>query len=66
MTGRGRLGRARESDELVAEVDERHSSASPAELEAINEPSEELEHLVDVADLDGNVVDPDEPRHVLG
>ncbi len=65
MTGRDGLRDTLERDELVAEVDERHGAAPPTEVESIDEAPEELQHLVDVADLDGDVVDPDEPGHVL-
>ena len=52
-----------EGDELVAQVHERHAPAAAAKRDVVEDPPEELEHLVDVADLDGDVVDPDEPRH---
>ena len=48
VPGRDGLRSALERDELVAEVDERHASAATAQLEAVDEASEELEHLVDV------------------
>ena len=60
--GHGRGGLL-ERDELVAEIDERHVPTPPAQVEPIDELPEELEHLVQVADLDGDVVDADEPRH---
>ena len=66
MTRRDGLGGTLERDELVAQVDERHAAAAPAQLEVIDELPEELEHLVEVADLDGDVVDADEPGHVPG
>ena len=51
-----------ESDELVAQVDERHTGASPAEGHR-EDPAEKRKRLVDVVDLDRHVVDPDHPRH---
>ena len=45
-----------EGDELVAEIDERHVPASATELQLAEDPLEELECLVDRADLDGDVV----------
>ena len=58
----GRLSSlTRESDELVADVDEGHVSRPPAERD-VEDPPVELERLVYVVDLDGDVVDPDEPR----
>ncbi len=62
---RDRLGGPLERDELVAEVDERHSSTPAAQLHPVDEAPEEVEHLVEISDLDGDVVDPDEPGHVL-
>ena len=56
---------ALERDELVAHIDERHPATSTAQLEAVHEASEELEHLVDVSDLHSHMVDADEPGHVL-
>ena len=54
----------RESDELVAHVDEGHPrAASPAELELEDAPVE-LERLLDVADLERNVVQADERRSI--
>ena len=53
----------RERDELVAEVDEGHARAAPAQLHVVEDPPEERDRLVDVADLDREVVDADESRH---
>ena len=53
----------RERDELIAHVDEGHCvahSAAQLELEDLSVP---LERLVDVADLERHVVDPDEPEN---
>ena len=63
MPGADGLGCPLERDELVSQVDEPHPAAAPSQLNAIDEPAEELEHLVDVPDLDGNMVDPDEAHH---
>jgi len=56
----------RERDELVAHVDEGHAAAAAAQLELEDSPVE-LERLVDVAHLEGDVVQADEPwaRHRL-
>ena len=54
---------ARERDELVSEVDERHPRGPAPQLHAVEDPVEERERLVDVADLDRDVVDAHEPRH---
>jgi hypothetical protein len=52
-----------ERDELIAQVDEGHRSPrSAAELE-LEEASIPGERFLDVADLERNVVDPDEPGH---
>src|SRR5690348_13654003 len=58
----GRLPVAlREGHELVAEVDEGHR-AGPAAQRELEDLSVEGERLVDVADLEGHVVDPERPR----
>ena len=54
---------ARERDELVAHVDERHPGAGAAAQLELEELPVPLERLVDIADLERDVVDPDEPRH---
>ena len=51
----------RERDELVAHVDEGHAPATPAQLELEDAPVE-LERLHNVAHLEGDVVQADEPR----
>ena len=60
-----RVGRLRpplgERDELVAHVHEGHAAGAAAELEVEDAPVE-LERLLDVADLEGDVVQADEPR----
>jgi hypothetical protein len=53
----------RESDKLVAEVDERHPRRAAAQLEA-EDAAVKLERLVDVADFERDVVDADEARAV--
>ena len=63
VPGRDRLGGALEREELVAHVDEGHRTAPPSQLEAVDDAPEELDHRVEVADLDGDVVDADEARH---
>ena len=59
-----RVGRLRpplrERDELVAHVHEGHAAGAAAELELEDAPVE-LERLLDVADLEGDVVQADEP-----
>ncbi len=50
-----------ERDELVAQVHEGHPAGAAAELEVEDAPVE-LERLLDVADLEGDVVQTDEPR----
>ena len=52
-----------ERDELVAEIDEGHAAAASAQLQIVHQLPEELEHRVEVPDLDGDVVDADEPGH---
>ena len=54
---------ARERDELVAHVDERHLAADPAAQIELEEAPVPGEGLLEVADLERDVVDPDEPRH---
>ena len=49
-------------EELVAQVDERHPRHAPAQLE-VEEPRVELQRLVEVADLERDVVDPDQSGH---
>jgi hypothetical protein len=59
-----RLGSAcGERDELIAHVNEGHPSPSPAAQLELEEASIPGERLLDVADLERNVVDSDEPRH---
>ena len=53
---------ARERDELVAHVDERHLPAAAAQLEP-EDRLPERERLIDVVDLERDVVHPHEPRH---
>ncbi len=53
----------RERDELVPHVDERHGRTASAQLHAVEDPPEERQRLVEVAYLDGDVVDPDQPGH---
>src|SRR5215204_1441360 len=60
------LSSLREGYELVPGVDERHAGAAPAQLH-LEEVPVELEGLLDVADLEGDVVEPDQScarRHV--
>ena len=52
-----------QGDELIAHVDERHAGAAPAQRE-LEQPPVERERLVDVADLERDVVDPDQTRFV--
>jgi hypothetical protein len=49
---------SRDGDELVPGVDKRHLRPAPAQLKVKDAPVE-LERLVDVVYLDGNVVEPD-------
>src|SRR5919199_2986190 len=49
-----------EGDELVAGVDERHSGAAPTQL-YLEEAPVELQGLLDVADLEGDMVETDKP-----
>ncbi len=61
--GVGRLRAASgKSDELVADVDEGHLRPAAPQLQ-LEDPAEEGQRLLDVADLDRDVVDPDEARH---
>ena len=48
-------------NELVADVDERGARHAPAQRE-LEDPSIEVERLVDVSDFERDVVDPDETR----
>ena len=50
-------------DELIAHVDERHPGHAAAQLE-LEDLAVELERRVEVADLERDVVDPDEPGAV--
>ena len=52
----------RECDELISNVHESHPGALAAERE-LEDPAQEIEGLVDVVHLDGDVVDPDRFRH---
>ncbi len=54
---------AGERDELVAHVDERHLRADATAQLELEEAAVPRERLVDVADLERDVVDPDEARH---
>ena len=63
MASRDRLRHGLERDELVAQVDEGHAPGPPAQRHVAEDPLEERERLVHVADLDRDVVDPDEPGH---
>ena len=56
-----RLGSpCRERDELIAHVDEGHRGASPAAQLELEEASIPGKRLLDVADFERNVIDPDE------
>ena len=62
--GVGRLrSSAREREELVAHVDERHRLAGAAAQREVEEAPVPGERLVDVADLERDMVDPDELHH---
>src|SRR5262249_47566363 len=61
-----RLGHAPERDELVPEGGARHPAAAATKLDPVHDAPEQLEHLVDVADLDRDMVDADEPGHYSG
>ena len=50
-----------EREELVAHVEERHARDPAAQLE-LERPPVELERRLEVADLERDVVDPDQPR----
>src|SRR5206468_6922028 len=52
----------RKRDELVAHVDEGHAPRAATQLE-VEDPTVELERVVDALDLERNVVDADEPWH---
>ena len=54
---------ARERDELVADIDERHPSRASAELQ-VEDAAVEAERIVDVVDLERDMVDADEPRAI--
>ena len=54
---------ARERDELVAQVDERHPVADPPAQLELEEAAVPGDRLVEVAHLERDVVDADEPRH---
>jgi hypothetical protein len=58
-----RLARAgrHQRDELIADVDEGRALHSPAQVEVEQAPVQ-LERHVDITDLQGDVVDADEPR----
>jgi hypothetical protein len=60
---RGLTPAVREREELVAHVDERHAPPVPAAQPDVEDPPVEVECLVEVADLDRDVVDADEPGH---
>ena len=63
-TAVGRLGPALlERDELVTEIDERHTGASAAKLERPEDPLPERNRLLDVPDLERDMVDPDRTCH---
>src|SRR4029078_4236774 len=51
----------RDGQELVAHVDERHAADAAAQVEA-EQPAVEVERRVEVGDLEGGVVDPDQTR----
>ena len=55
---RGLAAAFSEREELVAQVDERHVLALPAQLE-IEQPAVERQRFLDVADLEGDVVETD-------
>ena len=60
----GRLGPAcGERDELVTQIDERHRATVAAAERELEDPAVERKRLVEIADLDGDVIDPDGPRH---
>src|SRR6185369_10782178 len=58
--GRRGVGRFLQREEMVAEVDEGHARLLAAKLQG-EELAVEIECLVDVADLDRNMVEADEP-----
>ena len=59
-----RLGPAsREGEELVAHIHERHPVGDAAAELQVEEAPVPGERFVDVADLERDVVDPDESRH---
>ena len=53
----------RQRDELVAHVDERHPARASAQLERPEDRLPEPQRLVEVANLQRDVVDPDELWH---
>ena len=53
----------RQRDELVAQIDERHRVAVAPTQGEVEDPSVEGERLLEVADLQRDVVDPDRARH---
>src|SRR5436190_15541012 len=57
------LGTSRERDELVAQVDERHLTAAAAAQLELEELPVPRQGLIDVAHLERDVIDPDEPCH---
>jgi len=65
----GAVGRLRtashERDELIADVDERHAGRPAAQPE-VEQAAVELDRAIDVVDLEGDVVDPDEARLAQG
>ena len=52
-----------QADELVTQADERHVPCPAAELHVVEDPLEERDRGVEVADLDREMVDPDESGH---
>jgi hypothetical protein len=63
-TAVGRLGSALlERDELVAQIDERHPGAPAAKLERPEDPLPERKRLLEVANLERDMVDPDRACH---
>jgi hypothetical protein len=61
--GNGLASDRLEGDELVTQIHERHPAGSPAKRYVVEDLREKRKHLVDVADLDRDVVDPDKTRH---
>jgi hypothetical protein len=54
-----------QGDELVPDVDERSAGRSATQLQ-VEETAIEVERAVDVVDLEGDMVDPDEARLAQG